>query len=81
MNVLRSLKLLIPLMLLLAGCQQQTRTNLNYEMGERVELGPFTYTVVENSWRGDLGEGFQVRNAKNRLVSTPRNSSGCSHGS
>ena len=68
MNVLRSLKLLIPLMVLLAGCQQQTRTNLNYEMGERVELGPFTYTVVENSWRGDLGEGFQVRNAKNRFL-------------
>ena len=68
MKVLRPLKLVLPLMLLLTGCEQQARTNLNYEMGERVAIGPFTYTIVENSWRSDLGEGFQVRSAKNRFL-------------
>jgi len=60
--------LLIPLLVLLAGCQQQKRTNLNYEMGERIEIGPFTFVVVESSWRSELGEGFQVRAAKNRFL-------------
>jgi hypothetical protein len=68
MNGLRSPKLLIPLLLVLAGCQQQPRTNLTYEMGERVENGPFTYVVVESTWKSELGEGFQVRAPKNRFL-------------
>lgn len=60
--------LLIPMLLLLASCQQQSRANLNYEMGERIEIGPFTYVVVESAWRSELGEGFQVRAAKNRFL-------------
>jgi hypothetical protein len=56
------------MLVLLASCQQQPRTNLNYEMGERVEIGPFTYVVVESAWRSELGEGFQVRAAKNRFL-------------
>ena len=68
LHVLRSPRLLIPLLVVLAGCQQQARTNMNYDMGERVEIGPFTYTVVENTWRSDLGEGFQTRSPKNRFL-------------
>ncbi|MEO5922368.1 MAG: DUF4352 domain-containing protein [Bryobacteraceae bacterium] len=68
MKVLRSPKLLTLLCLFLAGCEQQQRTNLNYGMGERVEIGPFTYVVVENSWRSELGEGFQTRAPKNRFL-------------
>jgi hypothetical protein len=52
----------------LAGCQQQARTNLTYEMGDRVENAPFTYIVVENGWRSDLGEGFETRAPKNRFL-------------
>jgi hypothetical protein len=68
MKFLRSPKVLIPLLIVLAGCQQQVRTNLTYEMGERVENPPFTYIVVESSWRSELGEGFQARAAKNRFL-------------
>jgi hypothetical protein len=68
MTVLRSLGLLLPLLLSLAGCQQQPRTNLKYEMGERVENGPFTYVVVESTWRSELGEGFQIRTPKDRFL-------------
>jgi len=68
MKVLRSVKLLFPMVLLLAGCQQEQRINLTYEMGERVENRPFTYVVVESAWRSDLGEGFQVRAPKDRFL-------------
>jgi hypothetical protein len=37
-------------------------------MGERVEIGPFTYVIVESSWRSELGEGFQVRTPKDRFL-------------
>ena len=37
-------------------------------MGERVEIGPFVFVVVESAWRSDLGEGFQTRGAKNRFL-------------
>ena len=41
---------------------------MNYEMGERIEIGPFTYVVVESTWRSELGQGFQVRSPKNRFL-------------
>lgn len=68
MKLFRSPKILVVSLLLLAGCQQQVRTNLTYEMGERVEIGPFVYVVVESTWRSELGEGFQTRGAKNRFL-------------
>jgi hypothetical protein len=68
MNALRSPKFVVPLLLLLAGCQQQQRSNLKYEMGERVENGPFIYVVVESVWRNELGEGYQNRAPKNRFL-------------
>jgi hypothetical protein len=68
MKVLRSPKLLVSLLVLLAGCQQQQRSNVNYDMGERVSIGPFTYVVVESAWRSELGEGFQTRAPKNRFL-------------
>ena len=60
MSVLKPM-VLFALTLLLAGCQKQERTNVKYEMGERVAVGPFTYVAVESSWRNQLGEGFNIR--------------------
>jgi hypothetical protein len=68
MKLLRSPKFLVLLLVLLAGCQQQARTNLTYEMGERVEIGPFVYVVVESAWRSELGKGFQTRAPKDRFL-------------
>ena len=60
--------LLIPL-LVLAGCgQPQKRANLNYDMGERVEVGSLTYVVVENSWQTQIGEGIAARSPKDRFL-------------
>lgn len=41
---------------------------MKYEMGERVTIGPFTYIVVESSWKNQLGEGFQARSPQNRFL-------------
>jgi len=68
MRILRSLKLLIPALVLLASCSKPPVTTANFAMGERVENGPFTYVVVESTWRNDLGEGFQIRSPKNRFL-------------
>lgn len=59
--------LLIP-MVFLAGCQQEKRANVNFEMGERAEIGPFTYVVVENAWLTQIGEGFQTRTPQGRFM-------------
>lgn len=65
-------KLLIPLILLsltvLTACKKEKPRVLAYEMGERIEHGPFTYTVVESTWRSQLGEGFNVRVPQNRFL-------------
>jgi hypothetical protein len=37
-------------------------------MGERVPVGPLTYTVVETSWRTQLGEGFKIRSPERRFL-------------
>lgn len=67
MNTLRLSFLLMPI-LLLAGCQQERRTTVNFEMGERAAIGSFTYVVIENSWQTQIGEGFQARSPKDRYL-------------
>jgi hypothetical protein len=37
-------------------------------MGEKISLGPLTYTVIQTSWRNQLGEGFKVRTPQNRFL-------------
>jgi hypothetical protein len=63
----RFLLLMLPL-LFLGSCERRERKTTNIEMGEKVELGPFTYVVVESSWRNQLGEGFAVRSPQNRFL-------------
>ena len=65
----RLLRVLLPLMLLFAACKKQEATEAKtHEMGERVSFGPFTYVVVESSWKNQLGEGFNVRAPQNRFL-------------
>ena len=37
-----------------------------FEMGERVQAPPFTYTVLEANWRGQLGDAGRI--AKHRFL-------------
>ena len=60
--------LLLPVILLLAGCQSAVEQKPNYGMGERVSNGPLTYVVVESSWSSQLGDIFQARVPQNRFL-------------
>jgi len=68
MTIPRSTVLLLPLALLLVGCQRESEQKLSYAMGERVTNGPLTYIVVESAWSTQLGELFTARVPQNRFL-------------
>lgn len=37
-------------------------------MGEKIQLGPFTYNVIQTAWRSQLGEGFKIRSPQQRFL-------------
>lgn len=54
---------------LLVGCGgQQKASKTPYAMGERVQVGPLVYTVLEADWETELGDGANARTAKNRFL-------------
>jgi Domain of unknown function (DUF4352) len=53
---------------LLSGCRSLVATRAEYQMGDRIPAGPFTYNVVEKVWRSQLGENFQARMPENRFL-------------
>jgi hypothetical protein len=63
---------LLPFVLLLAalsGCANRgISSRVDYQMGERVPLGPLTYNVVETAWRSQLGDAFKVRIPEQRFL-------------
>jgi len=68
MTIPRWTLLLVPLALLLAGCQREAEQKLSYAMGERVTNGPLTYVVVESAWSMQLGDVLQARVPQNRFL-------------
>ena len=51
------------------GCgNRQDPLRVDYEMGERVTVGPLTYNVVESSWRSQLGNEFKLRMPEQRFL-------------
>ena len=59
---------LLPLCWALCSCSQANSTRLDFSMGEKVALGPLTYTVIQTSWKNQLGEGFKVRTPQHRFL-------------
>ena len=53
---------------ILSGCQQQEQARRDFSMGERVPVGQMTYSVVESSWKTELGQGFKVRTPEQRFL-------------
>lgn len=52
----------------LAGCSSQKPNRSNYPMGEKVPLGPLTYTVIETEWKTQLGDGIlKIRTPQHRF--------------
>jgi hypothetical protein len=62
----------LPIILLfaaLSGCANRGNSSrTDYQMGERVTLGPLTYNVVETAWRSQLGDAFKVRIPEQRFL-------------
>jgi len=54
--------------LFLLGCHNSTGSRTEYQIGEKIAAGPLTYTVVEKTWRSQLGEGFQIREPQHRFL-------------
>lgn len=60
--------LLAPLLIGLAGCNRQTATQIDYQMGERITVGPLVYNVVETVWQSQLGDPFKLRLPEQRFL-------------
>jgi len=54
--------------LLLAGCRRPAPAPVNYDMGDKVTVGPLTYSVIDSSWKGELGEGYKIRTPTQRFL-------------
>jgi hypothetical protein len=53
--------LILSALLALSGCNRQNSNRIDYQMGERVTIGPLTYNVIETVWRSQLGNTFKMR--------------------
>jgi hypothetical protein len=53
---------------LLAGCSHGEPPPPESSMGEKITLGPLTYTVIDSSWHNQLGDAFNVRPAQQRFL-------------
>lgn len=51
-----------------SGCRTAAPARVEYQMGEKVGVGPITYNVVEKVWRSQLGDMFQIRVPQNRFL-------------
>lgn len=58
----------LALSLLLAGCNRAAVSTADHAMGEKVGVGPLTYTVIESNWSSQLGEGFKIRSPQQRFL-------------
>src|SRR4051795_10358090 len=48
--------------------KKETGPAVTYPMGQGVQLGPLTYTVLETSWKRQLGGGPAAKIPKNRYL-------------
>lgn len=58
----------VPLLLVCSSCNTGNSTKLDYQMGEKITLGPLTYNVIQTSWQTQLGEGFKIRSPQQRFL-------------
>ncbi len=60
----------LAVVLLLAACSRPQRllSGSDYRMGERVPIGPLVYTVLEDSWKTQLGDALRQRFPQNRFL-------------
>ena len=52
----------------LVACHNPDAARVDYNMGEKVPIGPLTYTVVDSSWKTQLGDGLKNRQPEQRFL-------------
>ena len=52
----------------LAGCNRPGPAQIDYQMGDRITVGPLVYNVVETVWRSQLGDAFKLRLPQQRFL-------------
>jgi hypothetical protein len=52
----------------LEGCARESSAKPEYSMGEKVVLGPLTYTVIDSSWKTQLGDLLKLRLPRQRFL-------------
>jgi hypothetical protein len=52
----------------LAGCSHREPPPAESSMGEKVTLGPLTYTVIDSNWHAQLGDALKLRPPQQRFL-------------
>jgi hypothetical protein len=52
----------------LVGCAYENSGKVGYGMGEKVVLRPLTYTVIDSSWKTQLGDLLKLRLPQQRFL-------------
>jgi hypothetical protein len=53
---------------LLASCNKVNSSQIDFDMGNKVVVGPLSYTVVDATWKGQLGESYKTRTPEQRFL-------------
>ena len=54
---------------LLSGCNKGANSSvIDFAVGEKAPNPPITYSVIETTWKTQLGEGFNTRRPQNRFL-------------
>jgi len=53
---------------ILGGCSHVVQKPVEFLMGEKVTLGPLSYSVIDNSWHTQLGDLLTIRTPQNRFL-------------
>jgi uncharacterized protein DUF4352 len=53
---------------LLTACSHGEPRPSEFPMGEKVKMGPLTYTVIDSSWHSQLGDALKIRPPQQRFL-------------
>src|SRR3974390_3400983 len=68
MEILRAVLLAVPVCLWLSGCSRSVPEQTEFTMGEKVKVGSVVYSVIDSTWKGQLGEGYKIRTPNQRFL-------------
>ena len=67
MRSLPAYLLVVSAVALQMGCEKPAPVNV-YRLGERVQVGPLIYNVLEANWRAQIGDGSSMRTPSHRFL-------------